>query len=332
MGQEWRNISAGRVALRIYPSGVLGDEHEMLKKVRIGQLQAVALSGAGLPRADRGISCLQIPMLIESYDEFDYVRERIAPRLEARLREKGYIVLNWGDAGWVHFFTKEPARTLDDIRKMKLFTSAGDPETEKLMKEVGLNPVPLAVTDLILALQTGLIEAFDIPPLFAMLNQSFGLAKNMIDVKWAALVVATLISKRGWERIPETLRPAMLEAARRVTDQRRAEIRKMGDDAVVEMQKRGLKVFNADSTVLTGWRSEVEAAYPKLRGDWFLKICSMKSYACATNSGPPERIRRLALTQPLTETQPLTAGRYLLPEVRRSPMSSSRRKRSNKQT
>ena len=153
-------------------------------------------------------------MLIDSYEEFDYVRDRIAPRLEALIEQKGFMVLQWSDVGWVHFFTKTPARTPDDIRKLKLFTSAGDPEGEKLYKEFGLQVVPLAVTDMLPSLQTNLIEAFDVPPLFALLDQSFGLAKNMIDVKWAPLAGATLLSRKTWDRIPEAQRAEMLLAAR----------------------------------------------------------------------------------------------------------------------
>ena len=266
MGQDWTKISGGKVTLRIYPGGVLGDEPDMIKKMRIGQLQAVALSGSGLSRLEPAVACLQIPMMIESYAELDYVRDRIAPRLEKLLEEKGYIVLNWGDAGWVHFFTKRPATKLDDIRKMKLFTMAGDPDALELYQSAGFRPVPLATTDMLPALQTGLIDAFDVPPLLAMLNQWFGVANHMIDLKWAPLVGATIVSKQTWERTPEQVRSQMFEAARKSGDRLRGEIRKMGDDAVTEMKKRGLRITTPDAATLAEWRREVEEAYPKLRG------------------------------------------------------------------
>ncbi len=266
MGQQWQKISGGKVTLRIYPGGVLGDEPDMITKMRIGQLQAVALSGSGLSRLEPAVACFHIPMMIESYEELDYVRDRIAPRLEKLLDEKGYVVLNWGDAGWVHFFTKTPARKLDEIRKMKLFTMAGDAEALELYQSAGFRPVPLATTDMMPALQTGLIEAFDVPPLLAMLNQWFGLARNMIDVKWAPLVGATVVSKKTWERIPAEQRAQMLEAARSAGVRLRGEIRKMGDDAVVEMKKRGLNVITLDAATLADWRRQAEEAYPKLRG------------------------------------------------------------------
>ncbi len=264
--QQWEQISGGKVILRIYPSGVQGDEGEMLRKVRIGQLQAVALSGAGLSRIDSSVSCLQVPMLIETYEELDYVVERVTPTLEKKLAEKGFVVLHWGDVGWVHFFTKKPARTLDDIREMKLFTSAGDPETEKLYKEFGFKPIPLAVTDLLPSLQTGMIDAIDVPPLFALLQQTFALASHMIPVKWAPLTAATVMSERSWQGIPAVWREEMILAARAAAEKRRDEIRRMGEDAVEEMRRRGLEVVELDEAALVSWHREAEQAYPRLRG------------------------------------------------------------------
>ena len=238
----------------------------MTRKVRFGQLHAVGLSGVGLSHVEKGVGALQIPMLVSSYEEFDYIRDRIAPRLEALIEQRGFVVLQWSDVGWVQFFSKTPARTPDDIRKLKLFTSAGDPDGERLYKEFGLQVVPLAVTDMLTSLKTNLIQAFDVPPLFALLDQSFGLAKNMIDVKWCPLAGATLLNKKTWEAIPAAQRAELMKAARASAEGLRAPIRKMGDDAVVEMQKRGLTVAKLTPAEHAKWRSEAEAAYPKIRG------------------------------------------------------------------
>ena len=266
MGQDWERISDGQVTVTIYPNGVKGAEVDMLRQVRYGGLQAVALSGAGLSQADTGVSCLQIPMMISSYAELDYIMERVTPTLERRLEEENLILLNWSDVGWVHFFTKEPARTLDDIREMKLFTSAGDSETEKLYRELGFNPVPMLVTDMVTNLTTGLIDAMDVPPLFALADQSFDRAKNMIDVRWAPLVGATVVHKNAWERIPADLRPALLEAARDAGDEYREQIRQMGEKAIATMKTYGLNVIELDEATRADWQAEAEAAYPEIRG------------------------------------------------------------------
>lgn len=266
MGERWRKISGGQVRLVIYPGGVLGDEPDMVNKMRIGQLQAVALSGAGMSVIEPGVMALQIPMMLDSYEELDYVRDRLAPRLEQMIEARGYLVLNWGDAGWVHFFTTRPAGTLAELRKAKLFTWAGDNETLELWRANGFRVVPLAATDILTGLQTGLIDAVPTTPLYALLNQSFGIARNMTDVKWAPLVGATVVSRRVWESIPASQRSEMLNAARDAGGALRGGIRKMSDDAVATMQKRRLQVVHVDGPALEAWRRETESVYPRLRG------------------------------------------------------------------
>jgi len=266
--QEWTRISGGKIKVTIYPGGVQGNEEQMLRKVRTNQLQAVALSGAGLPSVDSSVAALIVPMLISSWEEYDYILERFRPRLEQNLEGAGFVVIQWSDAGFVRFFSKDPARTTADIKKMKLFTNAGDPVTEGLLRNFGFNPVPLSPNELLPALQTGLINAFDVPPLFALANQSFGIAKNMLDVKWAPLPAATLIRRETWESIPQELRSKLLEAARQVGQRSLTRIRKLEDDAIVNMKQHGLNVVEADPALQADWEAQAKSSYSKLRGGW----------------------------------------------------------------
>ena len=264
--QDWIKISNSELDISILAGGVLGDELEMVRMLRAGRIEAVGLSSVGLSRIDKSIACLQIPMMFRSYEELDYVRERIAPRLEQKLEERGFKVLHWADAGWVHTFTKKPANTPGDLRKMKLFTAAGDPETEKLYKEFGFHSVQLSQTDMVPSLQTGMIDAVNIPPLYALINEFYRQAPYMIGVKWTPLIAGTVISLKVWQQLPEKYRPQMLEAARKAGNRLRGEIRQMGEDSIREMRKRGLKVVGLDSATLAAWQLEAEKAYPELRG------------------------------------------------------------------
>jgi TRAP-type C4-dicarboxylate transport system substrate-binding protein len=267
MGQDMQKASGGGVSFRVIPGGRQGDESEMLRRVRQKTtLNAVALSGAGLAQVDISVNALQIPLLIDSYGQLDYVRKQVEPRLERAIEDKGFVVLAWSDVGWVQFFTKQPARTPADVRKLKLFTSAGDPDTEQVYKELGFRPVPIGADEMVTALQTGLIEAFDVPAIFALVSQAFGLAPNMIDMKWSPLVGATLVSRSAWEQIDPKLRPELLRIARKAGEDLRAQIRSSGDDAVAQMVKRGLKVIQLTDAEKAEWRKEAEAAYPKIKG------------------------------------------------------------------
>jgi len=266
MGEDWKKISNGQVELRVLAGGSLGDERAMLQKTRAGVLQGLAISGAGLPEIDPGVMCLQIPLMFDSYEELDYVRERLVPKLERRIEERGFVVLNWGDAGWLHFFSKTRAATLDDLRKTKLYITAGDAEAENLYKLAGFKPVPLASTDILASLQTGLIDAFDVPPLFALSSQTFALAKYMNDVRWAPLVGATVVEKKAWEKIPAELRPKLRDSARVAGEKFRGEIRKLSEDSIHEMAKRGLNIVVTDAATQEAWRKEAESFWPKIRG------------------------------------------------------------------
>ena len=266
MGEEWKKASGGKIELRIYPGGEQGDEPEMVQKIRIKKLQAVALSGAGLSGIDSAVTALEIPMMLSSYEELDYVRDHIADRLEKGLAQRGFIVLNWGDAGWVHFFTKQPAMRPDDIRKMKLCVLQGDNSTFQLYKINGFNPVALAATDILTGLQTGLIDAFQSPPLIALSNQWFGGAKNMLDIPFAQLVGATVIDKDVWNKIPAPVQQEMLVSAKKAGVALREEIRKAEAGSIPIMQQFGMNLVKPDSKALAEWHQLAEGIWPKLRG------------------------------------------------------------------
>lgn len=263
--QEWRDITDGELELRIYAGGVLGGEAEMVRKLQRRGLDALAITGAGLPHIDRSVDVLNIPLLFDSYAELDHVRSHIAPELEQHLSKRNFKVLTWSDAGWVYFFTKSPVRTPNDLRNVRLWIPAGAPEGERLFKQFGFHVVPLPVTDMLTALQTGLIEAIDVPPLFALLDRTYRLAPYMTDIRWAPLNAATVISNKAWKRIPERFHEALLASIRAIARDAQDEIRRAGDQAIIEMRARGLTLVTVDDATRAEWRREARAAYPALR-------------------------------------------------------------------
>jgi TRAP-type C4-dicarboxylate transport system substrate-binding protein len=266
MGEEWRKASGGAVTLRIYPGGVAGDEDAMIRKMRIGQIHAAAITGIGLAYLEPSFYALHIPMMYESDEEFDSVRDRYAPVLERKMEEKGLVVLNWGDAGWVHFFSKTPVVTPAEAKALKLFQWSGDTHLVQLYKETGFHPVPLSTNDLLPGLQTGMVNGFTSTPLVALAFQWFGLAPHMAELRYAPLTGATVIEKRAWEKIPPDLRPKLLDASRRAGLRLRAEIRRLNQEALGVMLKNGLKVHKVPPEVKAQWRKMVEDVHPQVRG------------------------------------------------------------------
>jgi TRAP-type C4-dicarboxylate transport system substrate-binding protein len=234
--------------------------------MRIGQIQAAAITGIGLAYLEPSFYALHIPMMYESDEEFDSVRDRYAPVLERKLEEKGFIVLNWGDAGWVRFFSKDPVVTPAEAKALKLFQWAGDTNLVQLYKETGFHPVPLSTNDLLPGLQTGMVNGFSSTPLVALAFQWFGLAPHMADLRYAPLTGATVIERRAWEKIPPGLRPKLLEASRRAGRRLRAEIRRLNREALEVMVRNGLKIHKVPPEVQAQWRKMVEDVYPQVRG------------------------------------------------------------------
>ena len=265
-GEKWKTLSGGRVIVRIYPGGVMGDDPDVVRKMRLGTINAGVLTSVGLAEVDKSVYALGVPLMFDSYEEVYYVLEKMRPRLEASLEAKGFVVLNWADGGWVQFFTQKPVATPDDLRALKLFTWAGDTDAVELWKSAGFNPVPLPATEIATGLKTGLVTALGSPPQVAVISQYYTSAKNMTDLRWQLLLGATLISKSAWDRIPADVRPALLEAAREAGRRLQTEIRESAGRDIEAMKKRGLNVVPVDAKTRASWQKTAEGLYPRIRG------------------------------------------------------------------
>ena len=266
MAERWKTVSGGRVVVRLYAGGVAGDDADVVRKIRLGTLNGGVLTEVGIAEIDRSVLALSVPLMYESYEEVDHVLEKMRPQLEAKMAAKGFVVLDWLDGGWSQIFAQKPVATPDELKPLKLYTPAGDPQAVEVYKAAGFNPVPLPTTELSTALQTGLVNALQVPPQVAVLTQYYTHARYMTDMKWLLLLGATVIDKGTWEKIPADVRPALLEAAREAGRKLRADIRQGGERDVEAMKKRGLVVVPVDARLRELWRKAVENAYPRIRG------------------------------------------------------------------
>jgi TRAP-type C4-dicarboxylate transport system substrate-binding protein len=266
MGAKWAGAPGG-AALRVYPGGIAGGEADMVRKMKVGQLDAALISANGLSDIDRAVQALQaVPMLYRSLDEVDYVSEKMRPRIDKRMRDKGFVVLCWLDAGWVRFFATTPVQHPNDLKQTKLFTWAGDPDVFDVYKSSGFHPVALETNDILPMLRTGMINAVPSPPYVALTTQTFTAAPYMLDVDWAPLVGALVVTERAWNKLTPAAQLAMARAAADAGAQMKSENRRESDAAVDAMMKRGLKVYRPTPAVETEWRALAEGSYPQLRG------------------------------------------------------------------
>lgn len=267
LGEAWRTAQGGNAKYLVYPDGSQGGETDMVRRMRIGQLQGGLLSVVGLREIEPSIAALQnMPLMFRSWEEVDYVREKMRPAMEKKFLDKGFVVLAWGDAGWVRFFSKEPAVRPDDFRKMKFFAWGSEVEQQEIMKSLGYTPVPLETADILPSIQTGMINAVPSTPYFALATQVYTTANNMLDLNWAPIVGALIITKKAWDELTPEGQAAVREAGAKAGVQLRAKARQEVDDAVDAMKKRGLTVNKPNAEQMKEWNDLADKLYPKIRG------------------------------------------------------------------
>ena len=267
IGETWRTAQGGNAKYLVFTDGSQGGEAEMARRMRIGQLQGALLSVVGLREIEPSISALQVmPLLFKNWEEVDYVREKMRPAMEKKFLDKGFVVLAWGDAGWVRFFSKEPALRPDDFKRMKFFAWGSEPEQQSIMKSLGYTPVPLETTDILPAIQTGMINVVPSTPYFALASQIYNTAPNMLEINWAPIVGALVVTKKAWDEMTPEVRDAVRVTSDKAGVQIRAKARQEVDDAVDAMKKRGLTVNKPNAEQMREWNELAEKLYPRIRG------------------------------------------------------------------
>ena len=269
MAAEWKEATDGRVTLRIYPGGVAGDDPDVVRKMRIGQLHAGTITQAGLTEIDNAFNLFNTPLFFDSYDEYFYVLEQIQPALEKVLRDKGFELLHWGHGGWVHLFATKRVESVDDLKALKLFVWAGSDRMVRWWKDAGYKPVPLAFTDVVTGLQTGMLEAMPNTPLAALSFQNYRNTPFMLGLGFAPFLGATLVTTKAWDRLDSNDRQAIMDSVERAAERFRTEVPEQDAKAITEMEKRGLTVTSVEDPVLVRqWRAEAEKFAAAMREDF----------------------------------------------------------------
>ena len=263
MGERWAEASQGRVKLRIYPGGTQGSEGDMVRKMKVGQLQGVAISNIGMADISRDPEALSVPGLIGSEAEMRAVFNRLEPELDRTLEARDVVPIQWSQIGFVRIFCAKAYRTPAQMTDAKMFAWDGDPASVDAWAAAGFKPVVVSSTDVMTSLETGMLTCIANVPLYMLTTRLFERASHMVDVPWGYLVGATLVSKSVWQKIPADLRPKLLDIAHDIGNRVDSEVRKLNDDAVSAMRKQGLEVVEVDPAP---WRATAEKAWPTIRG------------------------------------------------------------------
>jgi TRAP-type C4-dicarboxylate transport system substrate-binding protein len=266
-----RKGTSNRVALRINAGGTQGSEKAVIDRMLTGgPVDASLLTANGLAIIDDAFNVFGIPFFFQSEAEMRYVQERLTPMLTTRLESKGFRLLAWGEGGWVQLFSKQPLKTLADVKRVKLFSSDGNDRMIQWYKANGFNAVALPENEIMKQLKT--LNGVDAVPIPAYPAQLLGLYRDapyMLQVQVAQLVGAFIITANSWSKLSEDDRKALVAASKVMQTRLGREIPKKDAASIAEMQKEGrdLKVTLLDAKASAEFRAEAERMTAAMSGN-----------------------------------------------------------------
>ena len=253
-GTSWSNLleewvkeveqkSEGRLKFRMYPGGVMGDEPDVLRKIRKGQLHGGMFTGYGIGRIYSPARVLEVPFLFKNTDESDYVREQIMPELETGFRDSGFELLGWPEVGFIHFFSKQPIASLDDIRKLKIWLWQGDPLGEAFFKAAAIDPIPLSVIDVYtqLSAKHGSIDTVYISSFGAIALQWYTKLNYASHIPFTNAIGGIVVSNRFFNKLPPDLQQLLKTTGKRLGDDIRLRAREENERSLGILEKNGIE-------------------------------------------------------------------------------------------
>ncbi|MBW1766954.1 MAG: TRAP transporter substrate-binding protein DctP [Deltaproteobacteria bacterium] len=238
-----REKSEGQLGFRLYAGGIAGDELDILRKIRIGQIHCAAFSGVGIGQILPMVRILDLPFLFRNYQEIDLVHRELRSFFSEHFRKKNFELLAWTEVGNVHLFSKKPIRKVENLSRLKIWTWSGDPISKETFSLLGTNPIPLSVIDVTTALNTGMIDTVYAPPLGALALQWHLYLKYMTSLPLAHATGAVLISRSFFEKIPSNLSKILRDEFEQAMADLTSYLREQTEESVRLIQESGLELI-----------------------------------------------------------------------------------------
>ncbi len=248
-GREVKTASEGRLTFKFYPGGVQGDEPDVLKKMRFNQLQGGAFTGYGIGHMYSPARVLELPFLFDDVGEVDFIREHFTPAFRQGFHDNGYELLGWMEVGFIHMFSREPIRSIEDMRSRRVWLWQGDPMGQAFFRASGISPVPLSIVDVYTSLSTGLIDTVYAPPLGAIAMQWFTKTRYISSVPLTNGMGGLVVTRRFFDRLPKDLRALLRETGYRTGEKLIAATRVDNARSMDELRQRGLEFIEPDESM-----------------------------------------------------------------------------------
>jgi len=260
-------LTEGRVKLKFYPGGVMGNYQSVHRKIRIGQLQGGAFTPGGLTNVNTSIQVLGLPMLFRNLQEVDYVRKRIDPVLKQEMSDSGFVILGMTEGGFARILSKEPMQDLESLRKAKVWVPEGDKVGQTVFRALGISPISLPIGDVFTGLQTGLIDTIAVNPTSAIAFQWHSSTRYMTDVPITYLIGILAVQKKAFDDLAEGDRKIVLDEMGKVFA--RMEVDNRADDvkAIEALKAQGITFVPIKPGETERWRKIADGAIDQMVAD-----------------------------------------------------------------
>ena len=269
LNTEVMKKTENKVQFKIYPGGVLGDEMDMLRKLKIGQIQGVALTSGGLSALFKEMDVLQIPFLFQTYEEVDATLKKMDSFFRKGFEDNGYVFLGWSEAGFIYLMSTVPIASVSDLKKAKVWVWEDSPMSKAIFDEAGVKAIPLTIPDVLVGLQTGLVDVVYAPPTGAISLQWFTKVKYLTDVPLVYLTGGVVVKKDIFKQISQSSQNFISESFQQHLDQLKIITRNENRDAIKVMVKNGVKIITPSKDQIDEYKRLSNKAMGHISGQTF---------------------------------------------------------------
>jgi len=263
----------GRVEFKLYFNGVVGDEADVLRKIRIGQMGGGMFTGKTLGDIYPDIRVMEIPFTFhEKLQKALPALTTLTPDFKKEIEKKGHQCLAIYEVGHVYLATTKKVKSLDELKGLKIWTWEGDKIAETLIKNMKLISVPLALPDVLSSLSSGIIDAAYAPPLALMALQWHTKVKYVINHPIAYATGALLVSKKEWNKIAPADQKIITETADTEIKMTNEQTEKDNEAAVASLKKIGIEFISFPEKDYANALLIRDAVKKELEGSFLSKV------------------------------------------------------------
>ena len=265
--KEVKKKTQGRVKLKFYPGGVMGSDENVLRKMRIGQLQGGAVTTGSLSGVYPDIDIYSLPYLFSSLEQVDDVRKKMDQTLLDELEKKGFVSFGFAEGGFTYMMSDSSLYTVEDVRKQKVWIPGGNKVGEAVFSSAEISPVTLPLSDVLTGLQTGLVDTVIASPIGAIALQWHTRVKYVIDVPLTYIAAMLVIDKKAFNKIKKEdqaiVREVMNAAFKRIDAANRHD----NLAARAALKQQGIEYVTLPKASLDAWYAIGDKAIIKLKKD-----------------------------------------------------------------